>query len=155
MLFWIVLIIFIIVCPLFFYLEQASKFYAHHFYSYDQKKPFIYKVGKRVYDTRFEIFIGSITMCCIIFLVVSLLWFGIEATYVDKDMAALNEQYNSLVYQYENVDYDTDIVGKKQLYDDIQNWNMMVAERQVYAQDFWIGIYNSDKYLELKKIEYK
>ena len=155
MLFWIGLIIFIITCPLFIYLKQARKFYLYNFYSDAQKKPLTYKIGKWVYNFGLEIIIGSITACCALFLVVSLLWFGIEAVYANKDMASLNEQYNSLVYQYENVDYDADIVGKKQLYDDIQNWNMMVAERQAYAQDFWIGIYNSDKYLDLKKIEYK
>lgn len=77
---------------------------------------------------------------------------GVEA-YV-----AENEQiYASLVYQYENdvYDNDDDVIGKKQLYDQIQEWNKDLAGYKAKEKDFWIGIFYPNIYDQFEFIEYK
>lgn len=59
----------------------------------------------------------------------------------------LKERYNSLVYQLENELYDNDNdVGKKELYDEIREWNEDLAYYKNVQNDFWIGIYYSKIY---------
>lgn len=72
-------------------------------------------------------------------------------------LIALNEQrYESLVYQLENNLYDNDNdLGKKELYNQIQNWNEDLANGKQMQRDIWVGmfypnIYDDFTYIELK-----
>ena len=75
----------------------------------------------------------------------------------EGDYAKNQARYESLMYQYENdvYDADDDVVGKKELYNQIQDWNEDVACGKTYAKDFWWGIFWSDWYEDLEFIEYK
>ena len=71
---------------------------------------------------------------------------------------AENEQiYASLVYQYENEVYDNDddVIGKKQLYDQIQDWNSDLAKYKAKEKDFWLGIFYPNVFDQFEFIEYK
>jgi hypothetical protein len=66
-------------------------------------------------------------------------------------------RYESLLYQYENdvYDGDDDVVGKRDLYTDIEYWNSDLAYRKRIQRDFWIGIFHPNIYDQFEFIEYK
>ena len=84
--------------------------------------------------------------------------FIIEAHIGVEAAIAENKQiYASLVYQYENdiYDNDDDVIGKKQLYDQIQEWNMDLAKYKAKEKDFWLGIFYPNIFDQFEFIEYK
>jgi hypothetical protein len=71
-------------------------------------------------------------------------------------MVKQNEQiYQSLVYQYENDVFsdDDDVVGKKELYNQIQEWNSDLAYYQSAQDSFWMGIYYPNVFDQFDYIE--
>ena len=62
-----------------------------------------------------------------------------------------------LVYQYENDVFsdDDDVVGKKELYNQIQDWNKDLAYYQSVQDDFWTGIFYPNVFDQFEYIEYK
>lgn len=67
----------------------------------------------------------------------------------------LKERYNSLVYQLENELYDNDNdLGKKELYDEIREWNEDLAYRKNVQNDSWIGIFYPKIFDQLEFIVY-
>ena len=63
------------------------------------------------------------------------------------------EEYNSLVYQAENNLYENDNdYGKKELANEITEWNTSLAEHKVLQRDFWVGIFYPNIYDELEYI---
>jgi hypothetical protein len=68
---------------------------------------------------------------------------------------AKNQQiYNSLVYQLENDLYDNDNdLGKKELYNQIQEWNKDLAYYKHIQNDLWNGIFYPNIYDQFKYIE--
>ena len=78
--------------------------------------------------------IVAVLICCII-LVTNYLG-------VDGQVASYQQQYESLTYQHENNLYDNDNdLGKKELLNEIQDWNTDLAWRKANQRDFWIGIF--------------
>ena len=70
------------------------------------------------------------------------------------NVPAMRVQYESLVYQYENNLYENDNdVGKKELMDQIQEWNEKIANGKTYQRDFWVGIFVPNVYDEFDFIE--
>lgn len=66
------------------------------------------------------------------------------------------EVYNSLRYQLEYNLYDNDNdLGKKELYDQIQDWNSDLANGRAWTHDPWFGIFWTDAYDEFDYIELK
>ena len=67
------------------------------------------------------------------------------------------KRYESLLYQYENDVYDSDddVVGKRDLYTDIESWNSDLAYRKRIQRDFWVGIFHPNIYDQFEFIEYK
>lgn len=64
--------------------------------------------------------------------------------------------YDSLVYQLENDLYDNDNdLGKKELYNQIQEWNKDLSEGKAMTHDPWLGIFWIDAYDEFDFIELK
>ena len=98
-------------------------------------------------------------MSAIFGVVVLIMTMCIIANYVnlDADIAANKQIYASLVYQYENdiYDNDDDVIGKKQLYDQIQEWNKDLAFYKAKEKDFWVGIFYPDIFDQFEFIEYK
>lgn len=66
-------------------------------------------------------------------------------------------RYESLVYQYENdvYDGDDDVVGKRDLYTDIERWNSDLAYRKSIQKNLWVGIFHPDIFDQFEFIEYK
>lgn len=75
---------------------------------------------------------------------------------VEAMIAANNQTYESLTYQLENNLYDNDNdLGKKELYNQITEWNEDVACYQNIQDNFWFGIYYPNVFDQFKIIEYK
>ncbi len=74
---------------------------------------------------------------------------------LDAKIAEKQQVYNSLVYQLENDAYENDNdLGKKNLYDQIQNYNSNLAYYKGVQDDFWLGIFYPDIYDQFEFIEY-
>jgi hypothetical protein len=75
-------------------------------------------------------------------------------TNLDARIASNKQIYDSLVYQLENELYENDNdLGKKELYNQIQEWNKDLAYRQNAQEDFWNGIFYANIYDQFKYIE--
>ena len=66
---------------------------------------------------------------------------------IRANVPAMRVRYESLVYQYENNLYENENdVGKKELMDQIQEWNEKIANGKTYQRDFWVGIFVPNVY---------
>lgn len=75
---------------------------------------------------------------------------------LDAKVERCNARYESLVYQYENNIYENDNdLGKKELMDDIQEWNEDLSYYKEIQYDFWLGIYYPNIYDQFEKVELK
>ena len=75
----------------------------------------------------------------------------------EAELAKELNKRESLVYQLENEVYDNDddIVGKRDLYKDIETFNSDLAYNKTVQKDFWIGILYPNIYDKIDYIEYK
>lgn len=61
---------------------------------------------------------------------------------VDGYIASMHARREILTYQLENDVYDNDnVLGKRDLYEQIRDWNEDLAYRQRVQKDFWVGIF--------------
>ena len=68
---------------------------------------------------------------------------------VEAKIEANKQRYDSLVYQAENNLYENDNdLGKKELVNQIQEWNEDLASCKALQDDFWVGIFYADIYDE-------
>lgn len=108
------------------------------------------------YDTEWLMITGvSITVVFgIIVLVCAGFILGAHAG-ADAMVAANHERYKSLTYQLENNLYDNDNdLGKKELYDEIREWNECLAYCQSLQDNFWLGIFYPNVYNRFEFIDY-
>ena len=97
-----------------------------------------------------------ITVIAGIALIVMLVIIMINYIGADACVAANEEKYESIVYQYKNDIYENDNdLGKRELMVDIEEWNTDLARRQENQDNFWIGIFIPDIYDQFEFIEYK
>lgn len=72
---------------------------------------------------------------------------------VDARIEANKQRYESLIYQAENNLYENDNdLGKKELVNQIQEWNEDLARGKASQDDFWVGIFYADIYDEFNFI---
>lgn len=65
---------------------------------------------------------------------------------IDGEIASKQATYEALVYQVENHLYENDNdLGKKELYNEVKEWNQDLAYHKSVMDDFWIGIFYSDE----------
>lgn len=130
MLFWLVVLSIVICLGLAVYLEK-------HFCDYSGPFLVIAIIG----------FIVAIIMLIAII---------VENTNVDAYVAENQMRYEMLVYQYENDIYDNDNdLGKRDLMEDIQEWNEDLAYYREAQDDFWVGIFHPNVYDQFEFIELK
>lgn len=80
----------------------------------------------------------------------------VDNTNVDAYVAENQMRYEMLVYQYENDIYDNDNdLGKRDLMEDIQEWNEDLAYYREAQDDFWVGIFYPNVYDQFEFIELK
>lgn len=80
---------------------------------------------------------------------------GLASVYIgaDASVAKWETQYESLTYQLENNLYDNDNdIGKKELMDEIREWNEDLAYCKKIQRNFWVGIYYPNVYDNLEFI---
>lgn len=94
--------------------------------------------------------VGTIaSIICVLCLVCS--YAGLDG-YIAENKA----RYESLTYQYENDLYDNDNdLGKKELMNEIREWNEDLAWYKANQTDFWIGVFIPDIFDQFEFIEYK
>ena len=72
---------------------------------------------------------------------------------VDARIESSKQRYESLIYQAENNLYENDNdLGKKELVNQIQEWNEDLARGKASQDDFWVGIFYADIYDEFNFI---
>lgn len=130
MIFWLVVLLIVVCLGLAVYVEKRFR---------DYSVPFlvIAIIG----------FIVAIIMLMVII---------VENTNVDAYVAENQMRYEMLVYQYENNLYDNDNdLGKRDLMEDIQEWNEDLAYYREAQDDFWVGIFHPNVYDQFEFIELK
>lgn len=98
----------------------------------------------------------AITLISLIVTLVMLIDIISSHTNVDAYVAENQMRYEMLVYQYENDIYDNDNdLGKRDLMEDIQEWNEDLAYYREAQDDFWVGIFHPNVYDQFEFIELK
>ena len=99
---------------------------------------------------------GVIGFLSLIVSIVMLVIIIVNNSNVDAYIAENQMRYDMLVYQYENDIYDNDNdLGKRDLMEDIQDWNEDLAYYREAQDDFWVGIFHPNVYDQFEFIELK
>ena len=82
-------------------------------------------------------------------LVVMLIVVIVNNVGIEASIESSKQRYESLIYQAENNLYENDNdLGKKELVNQIQEWNEDLARGKALQDDFWVGIFYADIYDE-------
>lgn len=113
------------------------------------------KTQRREYafNTSMCFLIGALIVALIMGGVLSCIYISAPADQVEKEA-----EYEVLLWEVENdiyTDNGDDVVGKKETYNQVREWNSTLAREQAKAKDFWVGIFTPDYWLDLKPIELK
>lgn len=71
------------------------------------------------------------------------------------DIAKAEAHRDTLVYEFTHDVYSDngdDVVGKKELYNQIRDFNAQLASDHRAAKDFWVGVFVPDAYLDIEPI---
>lgn len=97
----------------------------------------------------FSMLSAIITVLVGIAFVVMLIVVIVNNVGVEASIEANKQRYESLFYQAENNLYENDNdLGKKDLVNQIQEWNEDLARGKALQDDFWVGIFYADIYDE-------
>ena len=100
---------------------------------------------------------GFMIFACIVILIMCLVLL-ITYSIAPAERAQLEADYEVLSWEVENNVYQDggdDVVGKKELYNQVREWNGELKKNQYYEKNFWIGIFVPNIYGDLKPIELK
>ena len=116
--------------------------------------------GLAVYmEKRFCDYSGLFVVIALISFIVSIIMLIViivNNTNVDAYVAENQMRYEMLVYQYEHDIYNNDNdLGKRDLMEDIQEWNEDLAYRRKAQDDFWVGIFYPNVHDQFEFIELK
>ena len=110
-----------------------------------------------LFEHDFEIscvILGVISLLAAAALLIEIAVLAVNYISADGYVQKMNVRHDMLVYQYENDIYDNDNdLGKRELIEDIQNWNEDLASRKENQDDAWVGIFIPDIYDQLEFIE--
>lgn len=117
-------------------------------------------LGLAVYmEKRFCDYSGLFVVIALISFIVSIIMLIViivNNTNVDAYVAENQMRYEMLVYQYEHDIYNNDNdLGKRDLMEDIQEWNEDLAYRRKAQDDFWVGIFYPNVHDQFEFIELK
>ena len=117
-------------------------------------------LGLAVYmEKRFCDYSGLFVLIALISFIVSIIMLIViivNNTNVDAYVAENQMRYEMLVYQYEHDIYNNDNdLGKRDLMEDIQEWNEDLAYRRKAQDDFWVGIFYPNVHDQFEFIELK
>lgn len=117
-------------------------------------------LGLAVYlKKRFCDYSGPFLVIAIIGFIVAIIMLMViivNNTNVDAYVAENQMRYEMLVYQYEHDIYNNDNdLGKRDLMEDIQEWNEDLAYRRKAQDDFWVGIFYPNVHDQFEFIELK
>ena len=120
----------------------------------------VVSLGLAVYmEKRFCDYSGLFVMIALISFIVSIIMLIViivNNTNVDAYVAENQMRYEMLVYQYEHDIYNNDNdLGKRDLMEDIQEWNEDLAYRRKAQDDFWVGIFYPNVHDQFEFIELK
>lgn len=99
----------------------------------------------------FMIFAG---ICCMIMGIVIVS----EHISAPAHLEALKAEREVLVWEVENAIYNDngdDVVGKKELYNQVREWNKELAKNKASEKNFWYGVFIPNIYGDLEPIELK
>lgn len=120
----------------------------------------VVSLGLAVYvEKRFGDYSGLFFVIAFLSFLVSIIMLVViivDNTNVDAYVSENQMRYEMLVYQYENDIYDNDNdLGKRDLMEDIQEWNEDLAYHRKAQDDFWVGIFYPNVYDQFEFIELK
>lgn len=96
---------------------------------------------------------GTIAVLSAIVVAIMLICIAAEYINVDGRIESYKQEYESLSYQINNNLYTNDNdIGKKELYDQVIEWNKNLAYAKKAENDFWVGIFYADIYDEFDYI---
>lgn len=98
----------------------------------------------------------SVTLIGLACVAVSCMCLASSYITADSQVASNQARYESLTYQYENDFYTNDNdIGKKELMNEIREWNEDLAKYKELQRNFWVGIYYPNVFDQFEFIEYK
>ena len=114
------------------------------------------KYGKRQ-RTVDNIFFASCVTAIIAGIIVAIMFLVLAVMYMSApmDIAEMEATRDTLVYEFIHDVYSDngdDVVGKKELYNQIRDFNAQLASDHRAAKDFWVGIFVPDAYLDIEPI---
>lgn len=94
--------------------------------------------------------IGSLVIIIFMLMVI-----GISTLSAPATRAQLEAEYEVLSWEVENDVYaaDDDVVGRKELYNHVREWNKTLASKQAGEKNFWYGIFVPNIYGDLQTIK--
>jgi hypothetical protein len=91
----------------------------------------------------------------LVIIIIMLIAIGIAALNAPATRAQLEAEYEVLSWEVENDIYaaDDDVVGRKELYNHVREWNKTLATKQAGEKNFWYGIFVPNIYGDLQIIK--
>lgn len=100
-------------------------------------------------NTSIGFMIGSFIV--IFFMLIGIICCAIKAP---MERARLEAEYEVLAWEVQNAVYnnDDDVVGHKETFNQVREWNATLAKKQIQERNFWIGIFVPNIYSDLKPV---
>ena len=124
--------------------------------TFESKHP---KIRKKQYnkETFRNVCVGFMIFASICCMIMGAVIFG-EHIGAPAHLEALKAEREVLVWEIENAVYNDsgdDVVGKKELYNQVREWNKELAKNKTNEKNFWYGIFIPNIYGGLEPIELK